>query len=265
VRRPLWRRFVREILPPALVLVVVVVALQIWVKAAKLPAYEMPAPTAVAASLSADRSELFSALWNTTQGALIGFAASAVLGTIAAIILASSPWVRRAFYPYTLFFQTVPIVAVAPLLVFWFNYGLGSVAISAFVVSVFPVIANALAGLLSTDPALLDLFRLYRASPLQRLVKLRLPAALPSILSGLRVAAGLAVIGTVVAEFLVGTLGADEGLGVKIVGALKVGHMDKVFAAIVLASLLGLAMLAAVELAGWFAMRRWHASAREDI
>ncbi len=126
--------------------------------------------------------------------------------------------------------------------------------------SVFPVIANTLTGLRSTDPALLDLFRLYHAGPLARLWKLRLPSALPSLFTGLRVAAGLAVIGTVVAEFLVATLGPNEGLGIRIASAGKYGHLDVVFAAVLLASFLGLALFGAINLAGMLLLRRWHAS-----
>jgi NitT/TauT family transport system permease protein len=153
-------------------------------------------------------------------------------------------------------------VAIAPLLVIWFEAGLVSVSISAFIVSVFPVIANTLAGLLETDPALVDLFQLYGAGPIDRLIKLRLPFALPSIITGLRVSAGLAVIGTVVGEFLVDTLGDKEGLGIKIAGAKKYGNLDVVFAAVLLASLLGLAMFAAVNAFGYLMLRRWHASER---
>ncbi len=158
----------------------------------------------------------------------------------------------------------MPIVAIAPLLVIWFDAGLVSVFLSAFIVSVFPVIANTLAGLLSTDPAA----RLISSSsiepaPLQRLWKLRLPYALPSIVTGLRVAAGLAVIGTVVGEFVAGELGDDEGLGVKIVGAMKTGHTDKMFAAVLIASLLGLALFAAVNGVGHLLLRRWHASEQQ--
>ena len=178
------------------------------------------------------------------------------------IVLSSSRWVQQAFYPYAVFFQTVPIIAIAPMLVYWFGFGLKSVAVSAFIASVFPVIANTLAGLLSTDPALEDLFTLYGAGSIARLWKLRLPSALPSILTGLRIAAGLAVIGTVVGEFLVGVLGSREGLGVKVVSGIKYGKIDKVFAAVLLASLLGLALFAAVNLASAVMLRRWHASER---
>jgi NitT/TauT family transport system permease protein len=117
--------------------------------------------------------------------------------------------------------------------------------------------------LLSTDPALEDLFRLYGASRWARMWKLKLPTALPSIFTGLRVAAGLAVIGTVVGEFLVGLFGPGEGLGVRIVSAKKQGRTDEVFAAVLIASLLGLAMFAAINLAAKMLLRHWHASERD--
>jgi NitT/TauT family transport system permease protein len=261
---PATVRFViAKVLPPFVVFIAVAVALQVYVKAAHVPKYKMAAPTDVWHTLISERTDLTSALWTTTQATLIGFVASTIIGILIAIALAASPIVRRALYPYTLFFQTVPIVAIAPLLVIWFEAGLTSVSISAFMVSVFPVIANTLGGLLSTDPALLDLFQLYGASPTARLFKLRLPYALPNIMTGLRVAAGLAVIGAVVGEFLVGTLVDAEGLGVKIVGAMKYGRTDRVFAAVLLASLLGLVLFTAVNLASHLLLRRWHASERE--
>ncbi len=124
------------------------------------------------------------------------------------------------------------------------------------------MIANTLAGLLSTDPALVDLFRLYGARPVAAMWKLRLPSALPEILTGLRISAGLAVIGTVVAEFFVGEIVRGEGLGVRIVSATKQGEPDLAFAAVLLASLLGLTMFGAVNFVSYFALRRWHASER---
>ena len=258
------KRLFLVIFPPVLVFVMVACTLQLAIGWLQIPRYMLPLPNDVARTLITDRGDLLSAMWTTTEASLIGFAASIFFGISTAIILSSSVWVRRALYPYTLFFQTVPIVAIAPLLVIWFDPGLTSVSMSAFIVSVFPVIANTLAGLLSTDPALLDLFQLYESGPISRLVKLRLPYALPSIINGVRVAAGLAVIGTVVGEFLVGTLGDGEGLGVRIVGAKKNGHLDVVFAAVLLASLLGLALFAAVNGFGYLVLRRWHDSQRSD-
>ena len=248
------------IVPPLLVLVAACVALEAYVIVAKVPSYLLPRPTAVLQSIRNDAATLMRALGATTQAAAAGFAASTVFGVIAAVGLSASTFARRAIYPYTVFFQTVPIVAIAPLLIFWFDAGFQAVAICAFVVSAFPVIANTLSGLRSTDPALVDLFRLYGARRRDTLLKLRLPAALPSVFNGLRVAAGLAVIGTVVAEFLVGRIDEKAGLGVTIANAARNGKPDRVFAAVLLTSLLGLALFAAVNFTGHLLLRRWHAS-----
>src|SRR5215475_6192609 len=136
--------------------------------------------------------------------------------------LVPAPSLQRAFYPYAVFFQTVPIIAIAPLLVIWVGWDRTVVA-SAFIVSIFPVIANTLTGLLSTDPALRDLFRVHGASPAETLFKLRFPAALPQILTGLRIGAGLAVIGAIVGEFITGA-----GIGGSIIVSRQQNRVDKV-------------------------------------
>jgi NitT/TauT family transport system permease protein len=249
----------QTVAPPVIVLIIAVVAMEIAAQMLNEP-FLLPRPTAVARVMVDHRADLAASLWTTTQATLIGFFASAILGVAVAMLLAAWPLARRAIYPYTVFFQTVPIVAIAPLLMIWCGPGLAAVALSSFIVSVFPVIANTMSGLLSTDPALEDLFRLYQALGWARLWKLKLPSALPNIFTGLRIAAGLAVIGTVVGEFLVGLFGPGEGLGVRIVSAKKTGHTDEVFAAVLIASLLGLAMFAAINLAAKLLLRRWHAS-----
>ena len=254
---------VKRLVPPVLVLVGACAVLEAWVRVAKVPAYLLPRPTAVLDRLVTDAGSLAASTAETAKAALAGFAASAVFGVIVAVALSSSSLVRRAFYPYTVIFQTVPIIAIAPLLIFWFDPGFQAVAICAFVVSVFPVITNTLTGLLSADPALVDLFRLYGARRRDALWKLRLPSALPALFSGLRVAAGLAVIGTVVAEFLVGEIGESAGVGVRINSSAKYGRPDTVFAAVILTSLLGLALFGAVNLIGHLLLRRWHASEKE--
>jgi NitT/TauT family transport system permease protein len=261
-RSPL-RRFLATFVPPLVVAVVGLLLIELYVRWRHTPIYLVPRPSRVLATLAGEHEYLRAALWVTTKATLIGFAASALVGIALAILLSSSIWVRRALGPYTIFFQTVPIIAIAPMLSIWLAPGLEAVATCAFIVSVFPVIANTLAGLASTDPALLDLFRLYGAGRVASLVKLRLPAALPNIFTGLQIAAGLAVIGTVVAEFLVGELGEAQGLGVVIVSASHNGHSDRVFAAVLLASALGLAMFGTVNLIGRMTLRNWHASARD--
>jgi NitT/TauT family transport system permease protein len=167
--------------------------------------------------------------------------------------------VQRTFYPYAVLFQTVPIIAIAPMLVIWIGFGMPTVITSAFIVSVFPVIANTINGLLSTDPPLRDLFRLYGASPAATMLKLRLPFALPAILTGLRVAAGLSVIGAIVGEFITG-----GGLGGIIDASRTQQRIDKVFAVLVLASLLGIALFGVVNVISRLTLRNWHASEKSD-
>jgi NitT/TauT family transport system permease protein len=254
------RRLLRTLLPPLAVLIVAVLVMEAYVRLFEVPSYLVPTPTAVFRAILSKREELLASLMKTASAALLGYGASAVIGIATAVILSSSRLVQRAFYPYMIFFQTVPLIAIAPMLIMWFDAGLTSVAISAFIVSVFPVIANTLTGLLSTDPALRDMFALYGAGTLGTLWKLRLPSALPNIFTGLRIAAGLAVIGTIVGEFVAGELGEDAGLGILVVTSQKYGNMDVVFAAVLTASVLGLALLWAVNLAGYLALRRWHAS-----
>jgi len=246
---------VKKILPPLIPFIVVTAAVEWIVRAHLVPSYLVPAPSAVLRAMLDSRDELGQAMLKTSSSALIGFMLSTLVGIAIAILLSSSRAIQRAFYPYAVFFQTVPIIAIAPLLVIWFGYGMKTVVASAFIVSIFPVIANTLSGILSTDPALRDLFQLYGASPSATLFKLRFPSALPQILTGLRVASGLAVIGAIVGEFIGG-----QGLGSVVDVARTQQRVDKVFAAVLLASILGLALFGAINLIGKLTLRRWHAS-----
>jgi NitT/TauT family transport system permease protein len=259
----LLRGWLWTVLPPLVVLVVVTLVAQLVIRRFEIKPYLFPAPSDVWRVAVEQRAELWGSLLKTAAAALIGFGASTVIGIVIAVLLSTSKLVQRAFYPYTVFFQTVPIVAIAPLLVIWFEAGLKSVATCAFIVSVFPVIANTLAGLLSTDPSLRDLFKLYGAGSVATMWKLRLPYALPNIVTGLRIAAGLAVIGTIVGEFVAGVIEENPGLGILVVEAKKFGRTNLVFAAVLAASLLGLLMLWAVNLFGYIVLRRWHASEQE--
>jgi NitT/TauT family transport system permease protein len=244
-------------LPPLFSLVLITTLLEWALRTTHLPEYLLPRPSSVMLALLHSGNELSKAAVQTALAASTGLLASALMGALIAILLCIHPWIRRAFYPYAVFFQTVPIIAIAPMLVIWFGYGLKAVIASAFIVSVFPIIANTLSGLLSADPALRDLFRLYRASPLKTLVKLRIPSALPAFLTGLRIASGLAVIGAIVGEFVADTYQNGGGIGTAVVIAIKEQKTDMVFAAVLMASLLGLAFFAFVNLLSHLAMRRW--------
>jgi NitT/TauT family transport system permease protein len=241
---------------PALIpLAVITAAAEFAVRQGIVRSYLVPAPSSVLRAMVDSSAELTQAILTTSASAIAGFLLSTVAGIAIAVFLSSSRAIQRAFYPYAVFFQTVPIIAIAPLLVIWFGYGMQTVIASAFIVSIFPVIANTLTGILSTDPALRDLFRLYGASTSVTLFKLRFPAALPQILTGLRVASGLAVIGAIVGEFIGG-----QGLGSVVDVARTQQRVDKVFAAVLLASVLGLALFGLINLVSYLTLRRWHAS-----
>jgi NitT/TauT family transport system permease protein len=249
-----------DLLAPLLALLAILAVWEGLTRALAVPAYLLPPPSAVFAAAAHDADTLAAGALITGRAALIGFAMSAVFGGLAAIALASSRLLEKAFYPYTIFLQTVPIVAVAPLLVLWFGPGLRAVAVSAFIVSVFPVIANTLAGLRSVDPGLRDLFRLYGAGRLATLLKLALPSAVPSVVTGLRVAAGLSVIGTIVGEFVAGFSEGGAGLGILVLSSYRQLRTDLLFASVLAAAALGLALFGAVNFAGALLLRKWHPS-----
>ncbi len=244
----------KQVLPPLLPLIVVGGLAELVVRRGWVARYLVPAPSIVARTLL-NEHDLWLAAGQTALAAGAGFASSALIGLLIAIGLSSSRWVQRTFYPYAVLFQTVPIIAIAPMLVIWIGYGMPTVIASAFIVSVFPVIANALNGLRSTDPALVDLFRLYGAGTPITLWQLRLPFALPAILTGLRVAGGLAVIGAIVGEFITG-----GGLGGIIDISRTQQRIDKVFAVLLIASGLGIALFGLTNCIAWFTLRHWHAS-----
>ena len=245
--------------PPVAVLVAFLLILELAVRRGWIASFLVPPPSAAARSLINNFREIAVAFKDTALASLAGFGLSVAVGGTFAIVLSTGGWIRRAFYPYAVFFQTVPIIAIAPLLAIWFGYGPGAVIVSAFVASVFPVIANTLAGLLSVDAPLVDLFRLYRAKQIAALIKLKLPFALPQVFTGLRVAAGLSVIGAIVGEFITGS-----GLGGLIQVARQQRAIDKVFATLFASSLLGVLMFAIINLLARVSLRHWHASERNE-
>lgn len=249
----------RKTLPPLIPLVAWVIGMELLVEMGWVRAFIVPPPSQVIQSMLEDRAELWEGFFSTSVAAVAGLLMSFVIGVSAAILLSLSDIVRRAVYPYAIFFQTVPIISIAPLLVIWFGFGQPTVIASSFIVSVFPVIASTLLGLQSTDPALVDLFRLYSASAWNRLFKLKIPYALPQIFSGLRIASGLAVIGAIVGEFIAG-----GGLGSVVDAARTQQRIDKVFAAVLVSSMLGLLMVGTINWISWLSLRRWHASAQKS-
>jgi NitT/TauT family transport system permease protein len=247
-----------RILLPIVPLVLVALLIELGGRAGWINTYFVPTPMQVAKVFSSP-GMLLGAMWETTLGTLGGFAIAAASGVLIAIVLSSSKLLERMLGPYAILFQTVPIIAIAPLLVIWIGNDIWSVIAVAAIVSVFPIIANTLAGLRSVEPAMHDLFTLYRATPLQRLWKLKLPAALPQMLVGFRIGAGLSVIGAITGEFVT----TGSGLGGVITIAKQQQRVGVVFAALVCCVVLGVVVAGVLGLVSRVALRHWHASARD--
>jgi NitT/TauT family transport system permease protein len=250
--------FWREIWPPLTLILILAVSGEFILDALGVPAYLCPRPGDVIESAWDQGAMLVTALARTGLAALLGLLGSAIGGGLIALALSLNGWIRRAVYPLMVFFQTVPIVAIAPMMVIWVGYGRPAVTLSAFIVSLSPIIANTLQGLLSADPALLDLFRLKKASPGMTLFKLRLPSAIPQYLTGLRIAAGLSVIGAIVGEFVADTFDGGGGIGTLIQGAIKEQDTALVFAALLGSTLLGLLFFLCVGGISRLALRHLH-------
>ena len=251
----------KKLLPPLLAFAAVVAVWALAVRLFDVPGYLVPPPGAVLSQLAQNFGALVRASALTGAGALAGFLASLLIGTASACLFSQSKTLERSLYPYAIFLQTVPIVAVAPLIVIWFGTGFFSIVVVVFIVSVFPVITAGTAGLTRIDRSLLDLFALAGASRAQVLLKLRLPSAVPSLVTGAKVAGGLAVVGAIMGEFFAGYGAQRQGLGYLIIvtsGQLKTAYL---FAAILAATLLGLAFFAGVSLAGRIVLERWQGEA----
>lgn len=251
------RRLVLRAGPPVLAFVLVCVVWQLAIVAWEVPAFSVPGPLDVARALGSGAGKLSRAAGITLLAAVSGFLLSLVTGTLVAFAFSQSRIVRSSFYPYAIFLQTVPIVAIAPLIVLWFGYGFRSVVIVAFIISLFPIITNGTAGMLAVDPDLNDLFRLHRASRLQTWLKLRLPSAVPYLLAGARTSSGLAVVGAIVGEFVAGHDGTSYGLGYLIQQGQAWSRTADMFAAIVPSTLLGLTIFGVVNVLSATILNRW--------
>jgi len=243
------------------VFVALIAAWQIICTTFNVPRYLFPTPVDVVIAWIENRETLVIAVISSFLSALIGFGLAIVVGMAIALLMAQSKIIERSLFPYAVLLQTIPIVAIAPLIVIWFGAGMPAVVAIAFLISLFPIITNTTAGLTSTDHNLLAMFELYNASWWQRMVKLKLPAALPYIMTGLRISAGLAVIGAIVGEFIAGIGGLRGGIGYVITQAAAQIKMPYLFAAALTSSLLGIAIFIIVSFISARFLRHWHESA----
>jgi NitT/TauT family transport system permease protein len=256
----MMRRSILDRVAPLLVGVLLLVVWQVAVEATGVPVYVLPSPLAIARTLFEDFGTLLPSLLITLKITLLALLGAAVGGLLLGMLLASSRWVERSLLPYAVILQVTPIVAIAPLIIIWVKDATLALFICAWLVAFFPVVANTVTGLNSADAHLRDLFRLYGASRTQTMLWLKLPSALPYYLAGLRISGGLALIGAVVAEFVAGTGGTQSGLAFRILESAYRLRIPRVFASLVLISLTGIAIFAALSLLTRLLLRHWHES-----
>jgi NitT/TauT family transport system permease protein len=242
--------------------------LLIWDRAVafmRIPAYILPGPLAVAGALYARFPSLLNSLWITTMEAAGGLIASIVVGVIIAMVFAQWRWLRQLVYPYTILLQTVPIVAIAPLIINWVGAGILAVMVVTFIICLAPIIANTTQGLVSVDENLIHLFIMHKARPSQILFKLRLPNALPNVFTGIRISAGISVIGGLTGELFAGSTRVGEGgLGYAILYANNQMETSYLFALVFAATVLGFCFFFVVMFFEWLFLHNWHESSRQQ-
>ncbi len=251
-----------DVVAPIIVGCAFLVAWDVLVRMMQLPPYLLPGPILVFKTLIAQWDTLFPSLLITLQITLAAFGAATVSGLIIAVLFTQSRWIERSFFPYAVILQTTPIVAIAPLIIIWLkNNTFAALVVCAWIVALFPIIANTTLGLNSVDRNLVNLFKLYQASRWQTLIHLRLPSALPYFLGGLRISGGLALIGAVVAEFVAGTGGRKAGIAYQILMSSYNLQIPRMFAALLLTTALGILIFVVLTVISDWLLGKWHESA----
>lgn len=256
----LW--LLKQTLPPLIVFGLLLVLWDGVIVWFEIPRILLPRPEQVWQLAVQEQEALLSATWITAQGALTGFLASVVVGTGIAFLFAQSALIRQSFYPYAIFLQTVPIVAIAPIIIIWLGSGFTALVTISFIISLFPIITNMSEGLLAVDPGLRDLFRLYGANRWQILWKLQFPNAVPYLITGAKTSAGLAVVGAIVGEFFA-AYGIEPGLGYLIYQSSNLSRTDKLFAAIIASTLLGVLIFVMISALGTYLVKDWYSKEQQ--
>ncbi|BDA75670.1 ABC transporter, permease protein [Calothrix sp. PCC 7716] len=251
-----------DILAPIIVGILVLILWDVLVKVTNTPPYILPDPILVIQTLVRDWNELFQSLLITLQITISAFIAAAISGLLIAVLFTQSKWIERSLFPYAVILQTTPIVAIAPLIIIWLkNNTFAALVVCAWIVAFFPIVSNTTLGLKSADKNLINLFQLYRASPWQTLIYLRLPSAMPYFLGSLKISGGLSLIGAVVAEFVAGTGGASSGLAYRILISSYNLQIPRMFAALFLTTGLGVLIFVTLSIISDSILSKWHESA----
>lgn len=221
----------------------------------------LPTPGEIIESLDDNWSILGRAVYNTSQGALLGFGLAIIVSSLLALFMSLSSLVRVSLYPYLMILQMTPIIIFAPILILWVGPGLKSVVIITFLICFFPLVVNTTQGLISSDRNLVELFKMYRASKWQEIRLLRIPSALPYFFTGLRIAAVLAPIGALVGDYTAGSsAGNGGGLGFQAIIYSSQAKYPALFATAAVTCILGFIFVAVVLSLSWLALHKWHDS-----
>ncbi|SFN24962.1 ABC transporter permease [Variovorax sp. OV329] len=260
-RTPLLSRpNVQRVIYPLAVGIVLVGIWQALVTAMELPPYLVPSPFLMVQTLFTDWAALGGALLTTLKVTVLSFVLATVIGVLVSFLFVQSKRIETALFPYAVLLQVTPIVAVAPLIIIWVKNPTAAMVVCAALVALFPIISNTTLGLRSVDPDLQSYFKLNHATRWQQLVRLRIPSALPYFFGGLRISSGLALIGAVVAEFVAGTGGQGAGLAYQILQSGFQLNIPRMFAALLLISLTGVALFVLMAWLTKLALGSWHAS-----
>ena len=260
VRQERLERIGKWVLP----LAIMVLAIWLWDRICvwnEIPQYILPRPGVVLQTLHNDAGLLFSSLLVTLRITFLSLALAVIGGVGLAVLFAQSKWVEMSFFPFAIVLQVTPIVAIFPLINIYVNNQTIKLLLCAWIVAFFPILSNTTLGLNSVDRNLRDLFKLNGATRWQQLRYLRLPAAMPYFLGGLKIAGGLSLIGAVVAEFVAGAQGQSSGLASRIIEAGYRLNAPRLFAALILISLTGILIFLVLSLVSHLILRRWHESA----
>jgi NitT/TauT family transport system permease protein len=249
-----------EIIPPIAVFVFFLSFWQFGAHLFQIPNYLLPKPTDIFQAAVSNWDNLITAVFTTITEAVIGFVFSVIGGVLGAILMASSKLLEKSLYPYAILLQTIPIVAIAPIIVIWFGSGMNAIVIIAFTIGFFPMLSNTLIGLNSTSSGMIHLLKLYQASKWQIMWKVRIPAALPYIMAGLKISCTLAVIGAIVGEYISGIGGGAGGIGYAITVASSRLETAYLFACGISAAILGIVFFLIVNLISKLLLGSWHES-----
>jgi NitT/TauT family transport system permease protein len=255
-RREAWL----QILVPLVAAIAAIIAWEIVVRVNEIPHYILPAPTRVWSTLLREWPDLSRAMFYTLKITFWSLLLAIIGGVLLAALFAMSRWVEISLFPFAVWLQVTPVIAIAPLILIYAPSTTAALLICAWIVAFFPILSNTVIGLRSADHNLRDLFQLYRATPRQRLRYLMVPSALPYFMAGLKIAGGLSLIGAVVAEFTAGAAGRETGLASRILEASFRTEIPRMFAAMTLVSLCGIAIFLLFNLLSKLALGQWHES-----